>query len=88
MPVSRRIPQASTSIGTLSMKASVNPREACVRPAPGTTLTQASCPEARQTASAMNDGTLLVGDENRSNPFRRGERVVELDVVRAGDAGT
>jgi hypothetical protein len=39
----------------LSMNASAIPLMAWVSPAPGTTLTQASFPEARHTASAAND---------------------------------
>ena len=42
-------------MGTVSMKASAMPESAWVRPAPGTTFTQASLPEARQTASAMKE---------------------------------
>ncbi len=37
------------------MKASAMPLSAWVRPAPGTTLTQPSRPEARQTPSAMKE---------------------------------
>jgi len=55
MSESRRTPQPRTSIGTVSMNASAIPDMAWVSPAPGTTLTHAIRPEARQTPSAMKD---------------------------------
>ena len=49
------MPQASTTSGTLSMKASATPDRQCVTPAPGTTLTTPIVSEERETPSAMND---------------------------------
>ena len=58
------------------MYASAMPESAWVRPAPGTMFTQPIVPVARP---------LFVGDEHRADAARVFQRVVQLDVVGAGN---
>ncbi len=52
-PVSLRIPDATTTIGTLSIIASAIPESACVTPAPGTTTSTPISVDDRAMPSAM-----------------------------------
>lgn len=74
-PVSLRMPQASTTSGTVSMNASAIPDRAWVTPAPGTTVRTPVCsvvleiPSARKAAASSEVTSTGRTDERASASY-------------------